>query len=363
MLRQLHTALGARFSNLNGVEVIADYGQVELEARRIAESAAILDLSARGRLCLTGADRVRFLHGQVTNDIKRLRVGEGCYAALVTAKGKMQSDLNVYCLADELLLDFEPGLSGKVVKRLEQYLVADDVQVIDVASHYGLLSVQGPRSRSVLEQMELFKELPGQACNFTKTADPTLGEIYVVLNYRTVNEGFDIFVPVAAREEVLGKLQAAASSVNGGLCGWTALETARIEAGIARYGQDMDENCFPQECGIEQRAVSYSKGCYIGQEVLNRLHTMGHVNRQLRGLKLDPHLQTLPGKGDKLMYQGKEAGMVTSAARSPLLSANIALGFVRREWNAAGTVLTLRAGEVETEAEVADLPFARAITG
>src|SRR5437016_14098437 len=126
-LHQFHGLRGARFIELNGCEAVADYGELPAELAALRTSAGVFDLSFRSRLVLTGADRVRFLHGQVTNDVKGLRAGEGCYAALTTAKGRMQSDLYIYCLPEELLLDFEPGLADTVSQRLEKYLVADDV--------------------------------------------------------------------------------------------------------------------------------------------------------------------------------------------------------------------------------------------
>ena len=149
-LHEFHHSLGARFAGLDGAEIVNDYGDWLAEHAALRQSAGVLDFSFRSRICLTGADRVRFLHGQVTNDVKKLRVGEGCYAALVTAKGKMESDLNIFCLQDELLLDFEPGLTGKISQRLEKFVVADDVQIVDVAPHYGLLSVQGPKAEAVV---------------------------------------------------------------------------------------------------------------------------------------------------------------------------------------------------------------------
>src|SRR5689334_23159961 len=159
-LHEFHQRLGAQFTTLNGEEVIHDYGDVLAEHAALRESAGVLDLSYRSRLCLTGADRARFLHGQVTNDIKRLGPGEGCYAAVVTSKGRMQSDLNVYCLQEELLLDFEPGLSECVSQRLEKYIVADDVAVVDVAPMYGLLSVQGPKAEAVVKALKFFDFVP-----------------------------------------------------------------------------------------------------------------------------------------------------------------------------------------------------------
>src|ERR1017187_5319863 len=155
MLHEFHREAGARFLDLNGSEGVRDYGDAAAEYRALRESAGILDLSFRGRLCVLGADRVGVLHGQGTNNVKDLKTGEGCYAALVTAKGKMQSDLNIYCLENELLLDFEPGLSAAVQARLENYIIAEDAQVAEASPHYGLLSVQGPRAAEVLQSLAL----------------------------------------------------------------------------------------------------------------------------------------------------------------------------------------------------------------
>jgi folate-binding protein YgfZ len=356
-LHEYHAGMGARFGSANQSEVVADYGDILGEHAALYQAAAVFDLSFRSRLCLTGADRVRFLHGQVTNDIKRLNPGEGCYAALVTAKGRLQSDLNIYCLADELLLDFEPGLGKAVAERLNKFIVADDVQVVDVAASYGLLSVQGPRSADVLKQVALFGELPRKPFAFVKNADPTLGETYLANQPRIETEGFDLFVPSPALGGVVDKLTAAAKAVGGRLAGWRALETARIEAGVPRFAADMDETNLPQECAIEARAISYTKGCYIGQEVLNRVHTMGHVNRTLRGLELADDLQQLPQRGDKLLHDGKELGFVTSATRSPRWNKNLALGYVRREMDSPGIQLILVTATGTSTARVSSLPF------
>ncbi len=400
-LREFHQTLGARLTTVHGAEVVTDFGDALAEHAALRETAGVLDLSFRSRLCLTGADRVRFLHGQVTNDVKRLRMGEGCYAALVTAKGKMESDLNIHCLQDELLLDFEPGLTAEVAARLEKYIVADDVQVVDVAPHYGLLSVQGPKAEAVVRAVGLFgvppsrglggeknsdrvnTELPTRPFQSAKAADATLGELYLVNLPRLAgsagvppadssiqNEptcrrdagaprtaGFDLFVPTAALGAVMDKLIAAAKKIGVRACGWTAFEMARIEAGIPRFGVDMDETNIPLECGIEERAVSYSKGCYIGQEVINRIHSIGHVNRELRGLRLADDLKTLPVKGDKLFKDGKEVGCLTSALASPALKANIALGYVRREAGAIGNELTMKTGAGESGTKIVELPF------
>ena len=395
-LHEFHARLGARFTTVNDAEAVADYGDALAEHAALRETAAVFDLSFRSRVCLLGADRGRFLHGQVTNDVKKLRRGEGCYAALTTAKGKMQSDLNIFVLQDELLLDFEPGLTRTVTERLEKYIVADDVQVVDVAPHYGLFSVQGPKAEAVVRALGLLTELPAKPFNSIKISDPTLGEIYLMNRPRiaceafglrgqakrdpalaadaevtgdpkapsplrsagALQDGFDLFVPSVALVPLAEKLLTAAKSLGGRAAGLTAYETARIEAGIPRFGADMDETNLPLECGPALRdAVSYSKGCYIGQEVINRIHSIGHVNRELVGLRLADDLKTLPARGDKLFKDGKEVGHITSAIFSPALKANIALGYVRRETTTEGTELKLRSDTGESGARIVELPF------
>jgi len=358
-LHELLHGLGAQFAELNGAEIVADYGDWLAEHAALRESAGVIDLSFRSRICLTGADRVRFLHGQVTNDVKKLRTGDGCYAAITTAKGKMESDLNVFALADELLLDFEPGLTGKIFARLEKFIVADDVQIVDAVPYYGLLSVQGPKAEDVVRSLNLFSEIPAKPLASLKISDATLGEIYLANNPRLGTSGFDLFVPDNSLGAVADKLIAAAKAVGGRAIGWIAFETARIEAGIPRFGADMDETNIPLECGIESRAVSYNKGCYIGQEIINRIHSVGHVNRELRGLHLADDLKVLPARGDKLFFNGKEIGHVTSAVRSPVLNQNIALGYVRRESSQIGSELTLRTAAGESPAKIVELPFVK----
>src|SRR5580692_10576684 len=184
MLHELHHGLRAQFAELNGAEIVTDYGDWLAEHAALRETVGLIDLSFRSRICLTGSDRVRFLHGQVTNDVKKLRAGEGSYAAITTAKGKMESDLNIFALADELLLDFEPGLTEKISARLEKFIVADDVQIVDVAPHYGLLSVQGPKAAEVVRALNLFPEIPTQQLGSIKISDATLGEIYLINHAR-----------------------------------------------------------------------------------------------------------------------------------------------------------------------------------
>jgi glycine cleavage system T protein (aminomethyltransferase) len=356
-LHDFHVSLGAQFAEVKGMEAADHYGDPAAEQAALRDTSGVLDLSFRGRLCLTGADRKRFLNGQVTNNVKDLATGEGCYAALVTPKAKFQSDVNIYILPNEILLDFEPGLSQSVTQRLEKYIIAEDVQVMDVAPHYGLLSVQGPKPESVVASLSLGSSHPIKLMSFAIVTDPILGEIYCVNQPRLGTKGFDLFVPTTALRTVAEQLIAAAKTAGGRACGWRALETARIEAGIPRYDADMDETNLAPEAGMDARMISYTKGCYIGQEVIARIRTYGQVARTLRGLRLADDLKRLPNRGDKLFRDGKEVGYVTSAVASPTFKANLALGYVRREHNEAGTELILQTAHGESHAQIVELPF------
>lgn len=356
-LHELHQELNARFTEVNGMEAVADYGDFLAEHAAFRETAAVIDLSFRSRIVLTGNDRVRLLNGQVTNNVKDLPAGSGCYATLITNKGKLQSDANIYILPNEILLDFEPGLTATVTQRLESYIIADDVQIVDAAPHYGLLSVQGPKAWDVVAAIGLNLAQPPKPFAWTSINDPTLGEIYCMNQPRLGTSGIDLFVPTASLGAVADKLIAAAQQHGGRACGWSALDAARIEAGIPRFGAEMDETNLAPEAGIESRAISYTKGCYIGQEVIARIRTYGQVAKALRGLRFADDLAALPAKGDKLLVNGKEVGYVASALRSPALNANIGLGYVRREHNKVGTELTLKTAAGESQAQVVELPF------
>jgi folate-binding protein YgfZ len=356
-LHDFHQTAGAHFTEINGSEVVHHYGDPLAEYSALHQHAGILDLSFRGRICLTGSDRVRFLHGQVTNDVKRLRTGDGAYAALITAKGKMQSDLNIYCLAEELLLDFEPGLTKTISVRLEKYVITDDVQVVDVAPHYGLFSVQGPTAEPLLQNLALVPQFPSKPLTFTKASNTTFGEVYVMNQPRLGTTGFDLFVPTDTMPALAAKLFAASKTAGARPCGSEALELVRLEAGIPRFGTDMDETNIPLEAGLETRAISFNKGCYIGQEVISRIHTYGQVAKALRGLRLHDDLKTLPAKGTKLFRDTKDVGYITSAAHSPTLNANIALAYVRKEVNQPGTDLRLHIDGHEILAKIVPLPF------
>ncbi len=253
-LHDFHQARGAIFTTQNGSESVGSYGSTEGEYRALTTSCGLIDLTFRSRICLLGADREKFLHGQVTNEILRLPVGQGTYAALVTAKGKLQTDLFVYKLADELLLDFEPGLTAEVSARLEKYVIAEDVQIVDVAPHYGLLSVQGPSATEALQSLRLTASIPSTRLAWTKETLPG-GDLYLVNHSRYGSVGYDLLVPNADLLDVAQRLSALGQWV-----GFEACEIARIENAIPRFTVDMDETNLAPEA-LEASVNSYAKGC------------------------------------------------------------------------------------------------------
>ena len=229
---------GAQFGDVAGEQVAQNYGDTNAEYRALIESVALVDLSFRGCLAVLGDDRVKFINGQVTNEVAGLKSGQGCYAALVNAKAKMQADLHVYRLDDELILDFEPGLLDAVTERLESHVVADQVELIDASPHFGLLSLQGPKTADALASLGL--ALPGEPFAHAKSPLDGLGEVYVMNNGRYGTAGCDLYIPTGHLGEAAERLAKAVEGQGGRLAGWQATEIARVEAGIPRFGIDMD---------------------------------------------------------------------------------------------------------------------------
>jgi folate-binding protein YgfZ len=181
--------------------------------------------------------------------------------------------------------------------------------------------------------------------------------LYCVNRPRGETTGFDFVVSNATAQALAERLLSAAEKLGGGLAGWDALELVRIESGLPRFGQDMDENNLAPEAGIEARAISYSKGCYIGQEVIARIRTYGQVSKALRGLSFIDEMPSPPAKGSRVLHQEKEVGYITSAIRSPRLQRTIALGYVRKECNEIGTELAVESLGARSLAKIVALPF------
>jgi folate-binding protein YgfZ len=294
----------------------------------LTEAVGLIDRSDRAKLLLTGTEAAEFLQGQVTNDVEGLAPGAGCYAAVLTHKGKIRADLQVLRGADWIWLDAEAAGGPALVQTVEMYAIGRDVRFENVTESRAILSLLGPRAREALDETP-----PAEEHAFVEGRHG----LYVATDL-----GVDVICDSSAAGAVRDALAVEAVSEE-------AAECLRIESGRPRYGVDMDSDTIPEEAGLNERAVSFSKGCYVGQETVARLHYRGKPNRRLRGLRLSAPAE----RGDELLLGEKVVGRVGSACVSPALGP-IALAIVRREAEDGGRVLV---GADRREAEVVELPF------
>jgi folate-binding protein YgfZ len=309
---------------------------IELDAqyRQLREECGLLDRSRRGKLAVRGAEAGEYLQGQLTNEIEELETGEGCYAALLDRKGHMQADVRVLRTApDEFLLDTEDVGLEAARRHLQTYNIGRDAEVSDETSERALFSLIGPRSA------EVAAAVPGEAHGSEKIEIEGIPCLAI-----STRDGIDL----ACGAEDGNALFAALIERGAGEIGTDAAEIARIEAGVPRFGAEMSPGTMPAEAGIVDSAVSFTKGCYIGQETVARLHYKGRPNRQLRGLRFDSPATS----GAPLRLGEREVGTVGSACISPALG-RIGLAILRREAE-PGASLEVAGGGA---AEVVELPF------
>ena len=323
-----------------------------LAYRAARESAGLLP-RAHGLIVVSGQDRASYLQGLFTNDIAGLTAGHGCYTAYLTAQGRMISDLYAYELGDVLLLALPQATKDTVLAKLDQFIFSEDVQLGDVTGTFASMAVLGPAAAQVLSAATGLASadlaaLPGHG-NLRRDV---LGQPAIVLRITDAGvSGFDLLVPAEAAASVADALRAAgAVDVDAGTA-----EVLRIEAGVPRFGTDMDDETIPLEAGIESRAISFSKGCYVGQEIIIRVLHRGHgrVAKKLVGLVFAESID-VPVAGTTLHTDDKEVGRVTSSAWSPALGRAIALGYVKREVADAAAPVTTASGAA---AALVPLPF------
>ena len=299
----------------------------------LTDSCGLVDRSERGKLALSGPEAKTFLHGQVTNDIEGLEPGRGCYAAFLTHKGKMLGDLRVLDLGDELLLDTERVALQELFNMIRRYKLGSDVELHKRTLELALLSLVGPDARRVAGAEDLVEEHANRRSE--------IAGVRVVLVATDV--GIDVFAPAESKAAVAAALGVPEVDE-------AAAEVVRVEHGRPRYGVDLDDGVIPEEAGLNARAVSFSKGCYVGQETVARLHYRGKPNRHLRGLRLSEPAEP----GAVLRLGDKEVGRLTSSVFSPTYGP-IGLALVRRQAAPGDTVAVADAG---TTAQVVELPFA-----
>jgi folate-binding protein YgfZ len=357
-LADLHRRLGAAFTALDAgpaslIQAVARYGEVAAEVRALRAGCGLLDRSFVGRLELTGADRQRFLNGLVTCDVKALAPGAGTYGFFTSIKGRILFDIAVLALADRLRLELPPGSEAAVGEHLGKYRIADRVEFSPLTAALPLTLI-GPRTPEVLAAAGSGFELAEPAWS---SAGGELAGFEVVAVRQGLVGAPAVTLWVAAGEAA-GLLEALlAVGCPAGLVpvGVEAAEVVRAEAGIPRFGRDFGADHFPQETGLDEAAgaVSYTKGCYLGQEVVARIHYRGGVNRLLRGVRFEEGTEA-PNPGTALRFEEREAGVATTVVRSPALDRTIGLAILHQRAAEPGTVLEIAGGG---RAEVVELPF------
>ncbi|MCS6926374.1 MAG: aminomethyltransferase family protein [Candidatus Binatia bacterium] len=349
-----HTAHGAVLVDDRGIVLPASFSDPEAEYRAVREHAGLLDLTFRTQVCVTGTDRVSFLQGMLTNDIKALTPGSGCAAALLTEQGRLVADLRVYALDTSFLLDVDVRAQASMLETLSRFLVADDVELEDLHAQWVTLALQGPLAAQVLQACNIVPPGPQEFQHQeAEVADTT---VRIIKASDTGEDGYELLVPSPQAESVWTTLLQRGARWGLLPVGLTALNILRIEAGIPWYGIDMDQERLVLEVGMAH-AISFTKGCYLGQEVVERATARGHINRKLSGLRIQGHIPPL--SGDKLYHGSHEVGWITSAVVSPRFGHPIALGYVRREYLSPGTQLRIDRHGTPMIAEVVALPFSR----
>jgi len=341
-------AHGAVFETVQGLQLPAHFGDVGREWRAAREGAAVFAAGFRSLIAAIGEDRVTFLQGMLTNDVKALAAGQGVYAAFLNQQGRLVSDLRVYAQTERLLLDVLAWRRAALMEALSRFIVADDVELTPVDEE-PLIGVEGPLARAVVAEALGVTDLPQTP----------------YAHQRLTFEGAALLVIAASEVDGSGLLLCGPASTGPALLdacieagarplGMRALDILRVEAGVPWPGVDTDDSTLIMETG-RQAAISFTKGCYLGQEVVERVAARGHVNRQISGLVLDG--EQLPPAGARVLADAREVGYVTSAVRSEALRAVIALAMIQIKHAPLGERVDVDMDGVRTTATVSALPF------
>lgn len=332
-----------------------DYGDASTEYEAIRHGAALFDLSPTTKLTIGGKNAVQFINGLVSNDVKTLASGAGVLAAFPNVQGKVAALARIYQTAEGLLLELDASNRAKIFKNLNRFVLAGEFFLTDATEQLALLSLQGPRAAELLNQLTgaTFEAVPNLFGPYS-VATYTLAEmpVQIATHSRTGAPGFDLYVNAAAAAQVWQALVAAGARP----AGQRALESARLEAAIPHEPVDVNENYIVNETNLAD-AVSYTKGCYLGQEIIARIHWRGQPAKQLKGLWVEAAEPPAPGT-ELWAADGKKVGELTSSVRSFALDRVIAFGYVHRNYLTAGTNFTLKHNETEIgQASLAETPF------
>ena len=352
-LQEAHKRLGAEMKERDGCQVAASFGDELFEYAIVRErGAGVIDLSQRGRFQLSGSEVVQFLNGLITNDMKTLAENQWMPAIFPNVQGRLLAYVRVVRIRDGFLIDTEATTHDTVLKTIERFTLAGDFHVVDLTKQTAMLSVQGKQAAEIVGAVlgKTLTELSGNGVVEIEWQQHTLT---VLRASHTAEDGFDII----AGTDQAPVLWEALTNAGARPIGYEAFERLRIEAGVPRYGVDMDETNVVTETGLDE-AVSYTKGCYIGQEIIARIKYRGHVAKKLVGLAFDRTLKI----GDEPRIKSaddKEIGRLTSVTLSPHLGYTIALGYVKYDYLAAGTEVRVISSSGDLHSRVAELPFVK----
>ena len=299
----------------------------------VVHAVGLIDLSDRGKIEVTGPDRVSFLHSMISNEVAGLPEYAGRYGTFLTARGKMVSDFYYYRFPDFLLLDIDRSLLTKLLGELEKYIIMEEVDLSDVSAGYSHFSLQGPESPKLLQ--DLFGESGPQEGFEIQQLDQPGGHVWLIRRPDLADQGFELVCPAQMGSDLHAAIQQKGVALEMQELDEESWNVLRTEAWIPRFGIDMDETRYPMEARLD-RAISLTKGCYLGQEVVAKATHIGGVNNLLMGLKLDGGAP--PAQGARVLNEeGKEIGSVTSAVLSPRLDCPIAFAYLKRGFASAGS--------------------------
>ena len=352
-LQAEHARAGARMGNWFGCALPDEFGEDWIREYRAArESVALIDKNYRAYFLFTGPDRVRYLNAVLTNDIKSLTVGNGVASLFLNPQGRIQAEIETYAGPESLFCISYAMIREQLAAALDKFIIMDDVTLADKTDEYGTVVLEGPQAAEMAKRLtgtdlagmgELaFREsaVGGMFCGITKRSPGGVASAELLAARNDLPKLW-----LLLREEV--------ERADGSAMGYRALNALRLEQGIPWFGYDFGEKQIPHEAGLQDSHISYTKGCYTGQEIVERVRSRGQVNRVRVLLKVNG--KEIPAGGVPLTVDGKEIGHVTRAAFSPELQAPLAMGYVRRESSAAGSVVSC--GGVE--AVVIAAPVAR----
>lgn len=354
-LHQQHVHLGATFEDVTGWEMPAHYGDVAAEHRAVRQAVGIADLSHRGKIRVTGDDRVKWLQSVISNDILSLQPGQGCYSSLLTHKGKMLTYFRLYMQTEAVMLEDVGEIGETTFQALRKFLLyGTKAKMENCAESWGLLLTSGPKAPHVV-QSAFGVDVTGLKPVDFVTAQIGGHHALVVRTEETGEVDIEVLLPAEGLPTAWTSAMQAGAKFGIKAVGNQAREALRLEAGIPKAGLDLNEEIVPPEANLEGKAFSLNKGCYPGQEVVARMDTYGNVRRKLVGLILKDSI--IPSHGARLYSGDREVGWISSAARSPQLDKTIAFGFPLRDFSKPGTELTVVFEGGRHPATVQTLPF------